>query len=74
MSKLHKLYARKRNRVIGLGWFHSNNGTVIWHGGNTPGYASFIGFVKGTNRGVVVLTNSAGNVQDIGHKLLVAKL
>ncbi len=63
-----------RNRTIGLGWFLSNNGTLIWHGGNTPGYASFIGFDKNTTKGVVVLTNSAGNVQDIGRRLLGSTL
>lgn len=63
-----------RNREIGLGWFRSSDGTIIWHGGNTPGYASFIGFDKKTNKGVVVLTNSAGNVQDIGFRLLGSTL
>ena len=65
----------KRRREIGLGWFLSDtpNGKLIWHGGNTPGYTSFIGFFEGTNKGVVVLTNSAGNVLDIGRTLLGSK-
>jgi len=66
----------KRNREIGLGWFRNStedNKMIIWHGGNTVGYASFMGFEKGTNKGVVVLTNSAGNVQDIGRTLLGSK-
>lgn len=59
------------NREMGLGWFYSNNGAIIWHNGGTGGYTSFIGFLKDSNKGVVVLTNTFGaNVQDIGGALL----
>lgn len=76
MSLSHKRAFKDvaRNREIGLGWFRSNDGDIIWHGGNTPGYASFIGFDKNTGKGVVVLTNSAGYVEDIGRRLLGSTL
>ena len=57
---------------VGLGWHISkgSNGDVIWHNGGTGGYKTFAGFVKETNQGVVVLSNSTESVDDIGMKLL----
>ncbi|NQY05223.1 MAG: DUF3471 domain-containing protein [Flavobacteriaceae bacterium] len=46
------------------------NDNIIWHNGATGGYTAFTGFVKGTQKGVVVLTNSTSDVNDIGLKLL----
>jgi CubicO group peptidase (beta-lactamase class C family) len=57
---------------VGLGW-HINKGAegdVIWHNGGTGGYRTFSGFVKETDRGVVVLTNSTTGADDIGLHLL----
>ena len=56
---------------IGLGW-HIRQGdrAVVWHNGRTGGFASFIGFVQGGDLGVVVLTNTAHSVDDIGAHLL----
>ena len=42
----------------------------FWHNGGTGGYISFAGFLKGTTTGVVVLTNTSENINDIGFKLL----
>jgi CubicO group peptidase (beta-lactamase class C family) len=57
---------------IGLCWHVSNQfGTeVIWHNGGTAGYHSFIGFDQKKRRGVVVLSNSAHFIDDIGFHLL----
>ena len=67
-------YKSKQGREVGLGWLYANNGSVIWHNGGTGGYTSFLGFLKGTTKGVVVLTNTRGaNVDDIGGKLLGGK-
>jgi len=55
---------------IGLGWHFENNNTIIWHNGQTGGYHSFIGFLKGTQKGVVVLTNSAESLTPLGLNLL----
>lgn len=57
-----------QNFEMGLGWHYSND--IVWHNGGTGGYRAFAGFVKGTQRGVVVLTNSTKSVDDIGLKLL----
>jgi serine-type D-Ala-D-Ala carboxypeptidase/endopeptidase len=44
---------------VGLAWVISkqNNQTVIWHNGETGGYAAFLGFNTVTKQGLVVLSN-----------------
>jgi len=44
---------------MGLGWVRTTRGgrTIVWHNGGTGGYSTFLGFVEGEPRGVVVLTN-----------------
>ena len=59
-----------QNFKIGLGWHYANNGEIIWHNGGTGGYKAFSGFIKGTHKGVVVLTNDSQSVDDIGIKIL----
>lgn len=60
---------------IGLGWhILSKYGTeIIWHNGGTAGYHSFIGFDKQKGIGVVVLSNSVTDTDDIGFHLLESK-
>jgi CubicO group peptidase (beta-lactamase class C family) len=53
---------------IGLGWQIDTD--VIWHNGGTGGYRSYMGFKKDKSLGVVVLANSANDVDDIGQYLL----
>ena len=57
---------------IGLYWHVSKKfGTeVIWHNGETMGYHSFISFDQKNRRGVVVLSNEAHFIDDIGFHLL----
>ncbi|WP_223033395.1 serine hydrolase [Hanstruepera marina] len=57
---------------IGLGWHYAQNGddTIIWHNGATGGYKSFTGFIKGTQKGVVVLGNADTDIGRLGMKLL----
>ena len=59
---------------IGLAWMtrHDKAGDVVWHNGMTGGYASFIGFTTDGNRGVVILTNIALSVNDLGLATLLA--
>jgi len=61
-----------RQMKIGLGWFTMNpfGTSLVWHNGQTGGYHSFIGFDPGKARGVVVLANSAGTIDDIGFHTL----
>lgn len=59
---------------IGLNWFTATTlaGPIIWHDGGTGGYASFLGLDKQRQRAIVLLTNSATPVADLGVQLLVA--
>jgi hypothetical protein len=59
---------------IGLIWMtqHGPDGDVIWHNGMTGGYASFIGFTTDHQHGVVILTNTATAVDDLGFAALRA--
>ncbi len=62
--------------MVGLGWhiLLRNELEIVWHNGGTGGYRAFIGFIKGGDKGVVVLTNSknAVGIDDIGFNLLDA--
>ena len=57
---------------IALGWHKlaSFGEEVIWHNGATGGYHSFIGFDKKRGVGVVVLSNSTLDIDDIGRHLI----
>jgi serine-type D-Ala-D-Ala carboxypeptidase/endopeptidase len=61
---------------IGLGWVRSSEfgKTLVWHNGQTGGYHSFIGFDPSLGRGVVILSNSSKNIDDIGLHLLDARI
>ena len=54
---------------IGLGWMTTDKG-IVWHNGGTGGYRSFIGFTADGRRGVVILTNSATGVDELGFAAL----
>lgn len=58
---------------IGLGWIlrQGHGRTIHWHNGGTGGYHSFVGFDKERKKGVVVLSNSTNDIDDIGFHLLV---
>src|SRR5436190_1587750 len=60
---------------IGLNWhiLKKFDSEMIWHNGGTGGYHSFIGLDKKNRRGVVVLSNSANDIDDIGRHLLVSQ-
>ncbi|HEY5403039.1 MAG TPA: serine hydrolase [Pyrinomonadaceae bacterium] len=60
---------------IGLNWhiLKKFDSEMIWHNGATGGYHSFIGLDKKNRRGVVVLSNSANDIDDIGRHLLVSQ-
>jgi hypothetical protein len=56
---------------IGLAWLTSNKG-IVWHSGETGGYRSFLGFTADGRRGVVILTNTAVDADDLGFATLDA--
>lgn len=58
---------------ICLGWLETKSktgDTFIWHNGGTGGFRSFIGFWKDKKSGVIVLSNSANDVDLVGRLLL----
>jgi CubicO group peptidase (beta-lactamase class C family)/Tfp pilus assembly protein PilF len=60
---------------IGLAWIigTGENNAVIWHGGNSFGQGSFIGFDPAKRVCVVVFTNSNSGVADIGLHIIDQK-
>jgi D-alanyl-D-alanine-carboxypeptidase/D-alanyl-D-alanine-endopeptidase len=67
--------AEGANPIVGLGWHTaaSPDIDIVWHNGGTGGYRTFAGFIKGGDRGVVVLSNSTVSIDDIGLHLLNPK-
>lgn len=61
--------------MVGLGWHitAADKSEIIWHNGGTGGYRTFAGFIRGGDKGVVVLTNSTASADDIGMHLLNPK-
>jgi CubicO group peptidase (beta-lactamase class C family) len=45
-------------------------GDIVWHNGGTGDFRSFAGFSKAKKMGIVVLSNSAESVDDIGFHFL----
>ncbi len=73
MDKSHETRHFKAGEArVGLAWHISKGklGDVVWHNGGTGGYRTFAGFVKETQKGVVVFTNSTEGADDIGFRLL----
>lgn len=60
---------------IGLIWMtlplHDGR-TLTWHNGMTGGYASFAGFTSDNRQGLVILTNRARSIDDLGFAALDA--
>jgi CubicO group peptidase (beta-lactamase class C family) len=60
--------------TVGLGWLTSKvagiEEQVIWMEGQTGGFASYIGFVNGKELGIVILSNHAKPVTDLGQYVL----
>jgi len=72
MQQVTRKPAGSPTMSIALGWHKvaKNNEEVIWHNGQTGGYHSFIGFDNKREVGVVVLANTAADIDDIGLHLL----
>jgi len=64
------------NLEVALAWhILSHNGDeIIWHNGGTGGYRSWMGLDLKKRIGVVVLSNSANGVDDIGQHLVDSSL
>ena len=77
MNKIQEVpHKNTGNAWGGSAWEVSKGkkGNVIYHSGKTWGYGAFVGFVKETGKGVVVLTNSTKEIWDIGLHLLNPEL
>lgn len=64
------------NTKIGLSWIiqNSRNGKLFIHNGGTGGFRSFIGFNRKTGKGIVLLSNAANSMDEIGHAYLTNSL
>ena len=56
---------------IGLAWMTTRKG-ILWHNGETGGYRSFVGFTADGRHGVVVLSNTDADPDDLGFATLNA--
>jgi D-alanyl-D-alanine-carboxypeptidase/D-alanyl-D-alanine-endopeptidase len=56
---------------VGLAWITTYRG-IVWHNGGTGGYRSFLGLTDDRRRGVIVLSDSAVSVDDLGFATLEA--
>lgn len=66
---------RGRSTSMGYGWYTSTlsqetNLPVVWTNGGTGGFRSFIGFIQDSNTAVVILSNSANSVDEMGFEIL----
>jgi D-alanyl-D-alanine-carboxypeptidase/D-alanyl-D-alanine-endopeptidase len=59
---------------IGFGWkispAYDYETSIVWQGGHTNGYASFIGFVETSHKGVFILSSISKDVNEIGMQLI----
>lgn len=76
-TKLSKIWLESHyegeQQSMALGWFieHLPKGhKLIWHNGNTNGFASYIGFIPGMQVGLVAVTNSTVAIDDLSRKIL----
>ncbi|MGD0146700.1 MAG: serine hydrolase domain-containing protein [Nitrososphaerales archaeon] len=57
---------------VGLGWhvYSLRGRNFVWHSGGTRGFSSFIGLETLSKTGVVLLTNTNGDITDVGVRAL----
>jgi D-alanyl-D-alanine-carboxypeptidase/D-alanyl-D-alanine-endopeptidase len=60
---------------IMMGWhvLTAFDSTLVWHNGGTGGFHSFAGFDPVNKKGVIVLSNSTADIDDIGRHLVVGE-
>ncbi|HOX57240.1 MAG TPA: serine hydrolase domain-containing protein [Candidatus Paceibacterota bacterium] len=68
------LFEEDARTAFGMNWIHLQSQrlgrTIIWHNGGTGGFRSFIGFTADRRLGVVLLSNSGEDVDDLAVNLL----
>jgi len=73
MAETKRYATDNPNLSLGLAWHiltTASGSAITWHNGGTGGYRTFIGFDPARHAGVVVLSNSATSVDDIGLHLV----
>ena len=72
IQESHIVKFEEKNFNQASGWIITevSGRKLIWHNGGTGGYRSFLGFFEGTETGVVILSNSAVGVDELGTKIL----
>lgn len=72
------LFSPDDTRRTTMNWFHQDfagDGTLIaFHNGMTGGFASFVGHNPRTGQGIVILTDTARNVDELGVGILTGKV
>ena len=60
--------AENKTRKIGFGWIQVmlNGSPLLFHGGGTGGYISFLGIDRKKTKGVFIVANSAASVNKVG--------
>lgn len=64
-----------RGSYAAFGWINTplagaDKTDITWQHGKTAGFAAYVGFIKADNSGIVVLSNSANPVDELGIKIL----
>jgi CubicO group peptidase (beta-lactamase class C family) len=64
----HQPTFEEKNQKVGLNWFIQNWGwgSILFHGGETGGYKSFLSINPKTKNAVVILSNTAVSNDEIG--------
>ncbi len=71
-AQVSRVPAGSGETSVALAWHVTTRfgSEIIWHNGGTGGYHSFVGFDRTNHLGVVVLSNSSNDIDDIGRHLL----
>jgi CubicO group peptidase (beta-lactamase class C family) len=71
-SYVRRADGKSNEMDVGLAWHlkNSQERVIVWHNGATGGFHSYCAFDRAMNVGVVVLSNSTGDIDDIGLHLL----
>ncbi|MDD5263698.1 MAG: serine hydrolase [Candidatus Bipolaricaulis sp.] len=72
LAASHKSHFEAGELRLGLGWNlrWSPGGTIVEHHGATGGAWAYVGFIKERQVGVVVLTNTYEDIDDLGRHIL----
>jgi CubicO group peptidase (beta-lactamase class C family) len=75
LRESHKeLFREDERTTIEMNWVHTHGPRLpdgaIWHNGGTGGFRSFIGFTGDSRLGVLILSNSSEDVDDLAVELL----